>query len=232
MLLTDMILPLELNADKVACHELNPPKAIEQIVRFFTFGAEKIQPNSQWRLQLNWSYLYQNILDHLHQWKTGSNIDTDSQSHHLAIVAWNALLLLEYERTKRLAAREPLIEKWLPVPDYGNYSVSNYGRLRNHKTNRMLKPSDNGNGYLTLGANRGRKRLYIHRIVAELFIRKPLPKEFVNHRDGNRANNIVTNLEYVTASGNLLHAGRTGTRRVTKQRNKLWGTPFQKKRTA
>lgn len=69
--------------------------------------------------------------------------------------------------------------------------------------------SDNGAGYLTIGANE--KRFYVHRLVAEAYLEKPSEKHTqVNHKDGNKSNNHVDNLEWITPSENIRHAHKEG----------------------
>lgn len=93
-----------------------------------------------------------------------------------------------------------------------NYSVSDTGEVRNDIRNTLLQQ---GNEYeykmvgIALG-NGVSKRCRVHRLVAQAFIPNPENKPFVNHIDGNRANNNVDNLEWVTASENALHAHKTG----------------------
>ena len=108
-------------------------------------------------------------------------------------------------------------ERWSVIPDYPNYAVSDRGsvkRLTSRNSGvagRVLK-SFLVCGYpsVNLLARGKRSSVRIHRLVAEAFVyRAPLTTE-VNHIDANRANNVVTNLEWVTASGNRLHAYRTG----------------------
>jgi hypothetical protein len=56
----------------------------------------------------------------------------------------------------------------------------------------------------------GRKKYLVHRLVAETYLENPKGFEFVNHKDGNKQNNSVDNLEWVTRSENMLHAHQTG----------------------
>ncbi|MFT8928535.1 MAG: NUMOD4 domain-containing protein [Sporolactobacillus sp.] len=103
----------------------------------------------------------------------------------------------------------------------GLYEVSNFGRIRSIK---RYVPSKNGsvrlvnsrilivhrayNGYLRVPMcrNAERKTVSVHRLVAETFIKNEFNKSFVNHIDGNKENNRVDNLEWVTPSENSKHA--------------------------
>ena len=99
-------------------------------------------------------------------------------------------------------------EIWKLVADYPNYSVSNYGRVRNNKTGYILKPLKVGFGYVVveLWNKNGPKSKKIHRLVAEAFLPNPDKKPQVNHIDGNKKNNRLDNLEWVTASENMKHS--------------------------
>lgn len=93
-----------------------------------------------------------------------------------------------------------------------NYSVSDTGRIRNDFTNKELSLSEQ-QGYLhtTLSINKKPKRFRVHRLVALMFIPNNNPlKNVVNHKDGNRSNNNVSNLEWVTQQENTIHAWETG----------------------
>lgn len=88
-----------------------------------------------------------------------------------------------------------------------NYSVSPLGDIRNDKTGRILKPTAKKDGYciVVLFINGIRRTLYVHRLVASVFIPNPLNKREVNHKDGNKGNNAVQNLEWVTSAENKRH---------------------------
>lgn len=99
------------------------------------------------------------------------------------------------------------MEIWKPLKDFSNYEVSNTGKIKNSRTGRILKNSL-CDGYLLTGLKyRGTNtRPYIHRLVAQAFIPNPENKPQVNHKDGNRSNNHLSNLEWVTPSENNLDA--------------------------
>ena len=86
--------------------------------------------------------------------------------------------------------------------EYDGYIVSNLGRVSHN--GKMLTATDRGNGYLTVFVD-GKNR-YLHRIVAKAFIPNIENKPQVNHIDGNRSNDCVENLEWVSRLENVKHA--------------------------
>ena len=99
-------------------------------------------------------------------------------------------------------------ELWLPIAEWEDkYEVSNKGCVRNLQSGVFLKPRKDKNGYLLLSLwGRGAKTdVKVHRVVANAFIPNPGKKPQVNHKDGNKTNNCVENLEWVTDSENKLH---------------------------
>lgn len=93
----------------------------------------------------------------------------------------------------------------------GLYEVSNEGFVRNSK-GLILKPVNHNTGYTgqSLSIN-GVQKFYLgHRIVAEAFLPNPNNYRYVNHRNGNKRDNNVNNLEWCTQSHNLQHAYDTG----------------------
>ena len=99
-------------------------------------------------------------------------------------------------------------EYWLDVKDVDGYEVSNYGRIRIKNNGRIVKPYIN-RGYERV--NMGNKRNYVHRVVADAFFDHNGGEHTqVNHIDGNKTNNNLTNLEWCTPQENIQHAFRTG----------------------
>lgn len=99
----------------------------------------------------------------------------------------------------------------MEIKDYGNLKISSYGFVISPQKG-INYGNDNGKGYknVNITINGIHKRMYIHRLVAMLFIPNPENKPQVNHIDGNKWNNNVSNLEWCTRSENIQHAFNTG----------------------
>ena len=108
-------------------------------------------------------------------------------------------------------------EEWRDIKGYeGKYQISNMGNvvsLKYHRGEsskqlkpRYPKPPHNEYGYVVLSKDNKVQHFYLHRLVAEHFISNPENKPYVNHKDGNKHNNNVDNLEWVTPLENTLHA--------------------------
>ena len=95
-----------------------------------------------------------------------------------------------------------------------NYYITEDGRCYNSKTGKYLKGQTNHkNGYVSFNItlpDGKKKRLYSHRLVALNYIENPHNKKEVNHKNGDKQNNCVDNLEWVTSKENKAHAIKTG----------------------
>ena len=109
-----------------------------------------------------------------------------------------------------------------PIKDWPGYFITKDGKVWSEKTHRFLAPSPNAKGYLRVCLTRPgeKKRVAIHRLVAETYIYNdnPLEKIEVNHIDENITNNNVENLEWVTPYTNLHHGTRA--ERIGKKNSK------------
>lgn len=110
------------------------------------------------------------------------------------------------------------IVEWRDTYIYGEqYQVSNNGMVRNKKTGHLLTPQEDKKGYLRVRLSLHDKKATakLHRLVATAFLDNPDNKPQVNHKDTNKKNNCVGNLEWVTNGENQLHAYQTGLNYVT-----------------
>lgn len=89
-----------------------------------------------------------------------------------------------------------------------DYDITKNGEIINKHTGRIVKPQPNGKGYLRISI--GKKLMFVHRLVAEKYIPNPDNLPQVNHKDGNKTNNCVDNLEWVSNSVNRKHAVQSG----------------------
>ncbi|ADW95244.1 HNH homing endonuclease [Escherichia phage UAB_Phi78] len=97
------------------------------------------------------------------------------------------------------------MELWLPVKGYeGRYSVSNRGVVVSHLTGKPLTQSCNTFGYKQVSLHKDGKQVSktVHRLVAEVFIPNHNSLPFVNHKDEDKTNNDVSNLEWCTCQYN------------------------------
>lgn len=102
-------------------------------------------------------------------------------------------------------------EVWKDIENYENlYQVSNFGNIRNVKSNKLLKQEITKGGYLrvTLTKCKQQKHFSVHRLVAYAFIENPNGFPCINHIDENPQNNCVDNLEYCTYSYNINYGSR------------------------
>lgn len=109
-------------------------------------------------------------------------------------------------------------EIWVDVVGYeGLYQVSNLGRVKATKGNiKSSRMQNSGYRTMDLYKNNVQKTCTVHRLVAIAFLENPHDKPNVNHKNGDKTDNRLINLEWVTVSENNNHAIRTGLRKTIK----------------
>lgn len=115
----------------------------------------------------------------------------------------------------RIEAMHAGLERWAPFRG-GIYEVSTMGNIRRATSGiatfvgRPIHPNHGPTGYAQIGLStgNGRKQLktYVHRVVAEVFLGRCPTGCVVNHKNGDRQDNRLSNLEYITHAGNMRHA--------------------------
>jgi hypothetical protein len=99
-------------------------------------------------------------------------------------------------------------EEWRSIENYPSYQISNYGRVKN-QFGRILKPYPNRTkkAYFKVELSDGihSEQIYVHKLVASHFLRKPKHNEEINHLDNNPKHNWVSNLEWLTHKENMAY---------------------------
>lgn len=121
------------------------------------------------------------------------------------------------------------MEEWKAIDGFENYEISNFGRIKNNKTGNILSQTLNNKGYLKISLRNSteHKTFLIHRLVSLYFLDEPSQelqeaarqtkdkKVLVNHKDGNKLNNSIDNLEWTDHSKNSIHAFEYNLRKPT-----------------
>lgn len=91
------------------------------------------------------------------------------------------------------------MQNWKTITNHENYEVSDLGNVRNKKRNTILKPSKTKNGYLIVKIGYPQKNIYIHKLVAQEFLGyiQNSRNIVIDHKDNDRTNNSLDNLQIV-----------------------------------
>lgn len=103
----------------------------------------------------------------------------------------------------------------------GRYLAHKDGLIYCVLKNKYMTPRIEKNGYLSIALRNGinRKQYSVHRLIAKTFIDNPYNKKEVNHIDGNKLNNCVSNLEWCTRRENIMHSYMSGLKKGTNKGN-------------
>ena len=101
------------------------------------------------------------------------------------------------------------MEEWRIIEEFPNYYISNLGEVKN-KNNKILKQNNNLYGYKRIGLYKDGEQYfrYIHRLVAFAFLTSADMSYVVNHKDEDKANNCVDNLEWISRCDNTNYGTR------------------------
>lgn len=115
----------------------------------------------------------------------------------------------EMDKEKRTINEGARAMRWKKIKGHEAYSISDHGDVFSSISNKRLSPSKNPGGYLVikLGSEFASS---VHRLVATAFVENPFNKPQINHKDGNKNNNLYSNLEWVTPGENIRHAWSLG----------------------
>lgn len=185
--------------------DLLPIETIENLVKVYSFGAEKYSENSWQNLPNFWERYKAAMLRHLCALEKGELIDSESGLPHTSHLMWNAVALdwgLSHDKFKKVYKDIPGYEKYYYADTDGNI----YSKDRWHNTKSggflrkgtMLKPSKNNKGYLNvvLSVDGKYKTEKVHRLIAKAFIPNPNNLLEVNHKNEDKTDNSVLNLEW------------------------------------
>lgn len=103
--------------------------------------------------------------------------------------------------------------EWKPIGDYEDlYLISDYGEINSLRSRKLLSTKSLSSGYpcVSLCRGGGQKTFRVHRLVAKAFLPNPKGYNVVNHKDGNKLNNHVDNLEWCDTDWNNQHSIETG----------------------
>lgn len=187
--------------------DLLPLEEIEDIVKVYTFGAQKYNENSWQLLENGYDRYKAALLRHLNCIEKGELFDVESNLPHTAHIMWNAVAMNYFlKRNKKVIYKD--------IPGYEElYYADNLGNIYSKdriirgflKKGRKLKPAKNNKGYLNvvLCKNGIQKTMKVHRLIALTFISNPNNYKQINHKDEDKTNNAVNNLEWCDANYNM-----------------------------
>ncbi len=99
--------------------------------------------------------------------------------------------------------------EWKTLQDFPNYEITTTGLVRNKSNGYIKKPTERPDGYLMINLGHNTLR-YVHRLMGDTYLENPDGKRTINHKNGNKQDNRLENLEWMTHGENNKHAYDTG----------------------
>lgn len=187
--------------------DLLPLEEIEDIVKVYTFGANKYDENTWQSLDNGYERYKAALLRHLNCIEKGELTDPESGLLHTAHVMWNAVAINYFlKKNKKVVYRDiPGYEEYYYADTLGNIYSKDRTIRGFVKKGRKLKPAKNSKGYLNvvLCKNGIQRTMKVHRLIAITFLSNPNNYNQINHKDENKLNNRVNNLEWCTGKYNM-----------------------------
>lgn len=137
--------------------------------------------------------------------------DNDLKNNNIDNLEWVDCINSEYDIAKKngMVINDEYYIKWYPIKEFPKsvYEINKMGQVRHKNKKNILTAKSDVNGYKTYTLYIDKKIYYrfAHKMVAEQFIANPEKKEIVNHKDENKYNSCVDNLEWLTKSENTLY---------------------------
>lgn len=102
--------------------------------------------------------------------------------------------------------------EWKTIAEHPNYEISTTGLVRNKSSGYVKLPTQRPDGYLMINMGRNSTNQYIHRLMGQTFLANPDGRRTINHKNGNKQDNSLENLEWMTHGENNQHAYNTALR--------------------
>jgi len=144
------------------------------------------------------------------------HIDNNKNNNHFSNLLWCNITEV---KKHRIDISEPMTnnELWFVIPKYKNYKINKKGDIYSILKHKQLKPYLNESGYYSyyLIDDEGKNgHIPTHRLIAFTFIDNPENKPHVNHKNGNKNDNSIENLEWCTNQENIIHSYQTKLRKT------------------
>ena len=152
-----------------------------------------------------------------------TTMTNEELSNHFKVSYDSIIKIKQKYKINKLLFVESDENEWRSISELPNYAINEFGEVKNIKRGNKLKPRVDTRGYLSIQfkVNNTTLNRTIHRLVGITFLENIHNLPELNHIDGNKLNNHVSNLEWVTKSQNMQHAHDSGLIKMPKG-NQHW----------